>query len=164
VAAVINGYELQVTELLHSGLLEWLDEVQIAIVFAALVFEERKNELFRRLPPQVLGEHRRDVEALVDNLIQRERDLAIPPSVRPVNFKIGAMVHAWCHGTGFADMREHTTAPNGDLVRVLRLTVQLLRQLRSTIPARSPLALLLDRARALLNRDEVDAARQLSLG
>ena len=44
----------------------------------------------------------------------------------------GAMVHAWCNGTGFADMREHTTSPSGDLVRVLRLTVQLLRRTAAT--------------------------------
>jgi hypothetical protein len=46
----------------------------------------------------------------------------------------------------------------------MRLTVQLLRQLRSAIPRHGTLALLLERARDLLNRDEVDAARQLSLG
>jgi superfamily II RNA helicase len=164
VAAVINGYELQVAELLESGLLEWLNEVQIAIVFASLVFEERKNELFRRLPPNVLGEHRRDIERVVENLIRQERELGIPPSVRPPNFRIAAAVNAWCQGKGFADMREHCTAPNGDIVRVFRLTVQLLRQLRSAVPPRSPLAVLLERSRELLNRDEVDAARQLSLG
>ncbi|HTE07075.1 MAG TPA: DEAD/DEAH box helicase [Planctomycetota bacterium] len=164
VAAVINGYELQVAELLESGLLEWLNEIQIAIVFASLVFEERKNELFRRLPANVLGEHRKDIERVVDNLIRQERELGIPPSIRPPNFRIAAAVNAWCQGIGFADMREHCTAPNGDIVRVFRLTVQLLRQLRSTVPPKSPLATLLERSRALLNRDEVDAARQLSLG
>ncbi len=164
VAAVINGYELQVAELLESGLLEWLNEVQIAIVFASLVFEERKNELFRRLPPNVLGEHKRDVDRVVDHLIRQERELGIPPSIRPPNFRIAAAVNAWCQGKGFADMREHCTAPNGDIVRVFRLTVQLLRQLRSAVPPRSPLATLLERSRELLNRDEVDAARQLSLG
>ncbi|MGQ0553979.1 MAG: DEAD/DEAH box helicase [Planctomycetota bacterium] len=164
VAAAVNGYELPVAELLTSGLLEWLNEVQIAVIFAALTFEERKNELFRRLPPQLLGAHRRDVESLVEALIAKERELGIPPSIRPPNFAIGIVVQAWCQGLSFADMREHTTSPPGDLVRVMRLTVQLLRQLRSTLPPRSPLAGLLDRARDLLNHDEVDAARQLSLG
>jgi superfamily II RNA helicase len=164
VAAVINGYELPVTELLESGLLEWLDEKQIAIVFAALVFEERKNELFRRMPPSVLGEHRKDVEAVVGRLITAEKDLGIPASIQLPNFKIGVAVQAWCDGAAFEDIRDVCTSPNGDLVRVMRLTVQLLRQLRSAIPRHGTLALLLERARDLLNRDEVDAARQLSLG
>ncbi|HZL99738.1 MAG TPA: DEAD/DEAH box helicase, partial [Planctomycetota bacterium] len=164
VAALVNGFELPVAELLESGLLEWLDEVQIAVVFAALVFEERKNDLYRRLPPQVLGPHRADVEQVVGRLVLAEKELGLPPSIRPPNFKIGAVVDAWCRGGGFDELRDLTTTPNGDLVRVMRLTVQVIRQLRSAIPPRSALATRLDRARELLNRDEVDAARQLSLG
>ena len=164
VAALVNGFELPVAELLESGLLDWLDEAQIAVVFASLVFEERKNDLYRRLPPNVLGSHRADVEQVVGRLVLAEKELGLPPSIRPPNFKIGAVVAAWCRGAGFDDLRDLTTTPNGDLVRVMRLTVQVLRQLRSAIPPRSPLATRLDRARELLNRDEVDAARQLSLG
>ena len=164
VAALVNGFELPVAELLESGLLEWLDEAQLAVVFASLVFEERKNDLYRRLPPNVLGPHRADVEQVVGRLVHAEKELGLPPSIRLPNFKIGAVVHAWCRGAGFDDLRDLTTTPNGDLVRVMRLTVQVLRQLRSALPPRSPLALQLDRARELLNRDEVDAARQLSLG
>ena len=164
VAALVNGFELPVAELLESGLLEFLDEAQLAVVFASLVFEERKNDLYRRLPPNVLGPHRADVERVVERLVAAEKELGLPPSIRVPNFKIGAVVHAWCRGAGFDELRELTTTPNGDLVRVMRLTVQVLRQLRSAIPPRSPLALQLDRARELLNRDEVDAARQLSLG
>jgi len=164
VAALVNGFELPVAELLESGLLDWLDEVQLAVVFACLVFEERKNDLYRRLPPNVLGPHRADVEQVVGRLVLAEKELGLPPSIRPANFKIGAVVAAWCRGAGFDDLRDLTTTPNGDLVRVMRLTVQVIRQLRSAIPPRSPLALQLDRARELLNRDEVDAARQLSLG
>jgi superfamily II RNA helicase len=164
VAALVNGFELPVAELLESGLLDWLDEAQLAVVFASLVFEERKNDLYRRLPPNVLGPHRADVEQVVGRLVLAEKELGLPASIRPPNFKIGAVVAAWCRGAGFDELRDLTTTPNGDLVRVMRLTVQVLRQLRSALPPRSPLALQLDRARELLNRDEVDAARQLSLG
>ena len=164
IASVISGYELQVVELLDSGLLEWLDEIQVAIVFASIVFEERKNDLFRRLPQSVMGKHRKDVERVISNLSRAERDLGIPATIRPPNFKIGIVVRDWCRGASFEDMQEHTTAPNGDLVRVMRLTVQLLRQLRHALPRNHELATLLDRARELLNRSEVDAARQLELG
>jgi superfamily II RNA helicase len=160
---LLNGFELPVAELLESGLLEWLDEAQLAVVFASLVFEERKNDLYRRLPPNVLGPHRADVEQVVGRLVHAEKELGLPPSIRLPNFKIGAVVSA-CAGRRFDDLRDLTTTPNGDLVRVMRLTVQVIRQLRSAIPPRSPLATQLDRARELLNRDEVDAARQLSLG
>ncbi len=164
VAAVINGYELPVSELLESRLLEYLDELQLAIIFASLAHEERKNELYRRLPAHVFGEMRRDLEGVVARLIDKERALGIPASVRPLDFRLGSAVAAWCRGEGFEALREHTTAPPGDLVRVMRLAVQLIRQLRGALPRASPLLPVLDRARDLLNRDEVDAARQLSLG
>ena len=54
-ASVISGYELQIVELLDSGLMEWLDEIQLAVVFASIVFEERKNDLFRRMRQNVMG-------------------------------------------------------------------------------------------------------------
>jgi superfamily II RNA helicase len=112
----------------------------------------------------VLGEHRKDVENVVGRLVAAEKELGIPASIRLPNFKIGVAVQAWCEGASFEDMRDVCTAPNGDLVRVMRLSVQLLRQLRSAVPRDGTLSGLLERARDLLNRDEVDAARQLSLG
>ena len=164
IAAVINGYELPVAELVESRLLEYLDEQQICIVFAGLAHEERKHELYRRMPASALGEHRHDIEQVIGRLVERERALGIPPSIRPIDFRLGSALSAWCRGGGFEEMRDHTTVPPGDLVRVMRLTVQLLRQLRGALPRGSPVILTLDRARDLLNRDEVDAARQLSLG
>jgi superfamily II RNA helicase len=163
-ASVISGYELQIVELLDSGLMEWLDEIQLAVVFASIVFEERKNDLFRRMRQNVLGQHKKDVERIITNLQRSERELGIPQTIRPPNFKIGVVVQAWCQGASFEDIREHTTSPNGDLVRVMRLAVQLLRQVRHALPRQHPLVKTLDRARDLLNRSEVDAARQLELG
>jgi len=163
-AAVINGFELQIVELFDSGLLEWLDETQLAIVFASLTFEERKNDLFRRMPPSVMAGHRKDVEKIVAGLIASEREYGIPPNIKAPNFKIGIVVRDWFRGANFEDMRDQTTAPSGDLVRIMRLTVQLLRQLRGALPSGHPLITSLDRTRELLNRDAVDAARQLSLG
>lgn len=163
-AAVINGYELQVVELMHSGLLEVLDEEQLAIIIASFVFEERKNDLFRRLPGKVLGENRKRAEQIVQKLIDAEKEHHIPASIRLPNFKIGIVIHHWIRGRSFRDMEDLTTAPNGDLVRVMRLTVQLLRQIAHALPKGDPQIKLIHRARDVLNRDEVDAARQLSLG
>ena len=164
IAATINGFELQVVELVDSGLLDWMDEIQIAITFAAIGFEERKNDLFRRMPNTVMSTHRKDVEDIIGQLIEHERRLGIAAHVKPPSFKIGLVVRAWCLGASFEEIREDTTAPFGDLVRQMRLTVQLLRQLRAALPKSSKLVKTLDRARMLLNRDEVDAARQLGLG
>ncbi|MEW6745796.1 MAG: DEAD/DEAH box helicase [Planctomycetota bacterium] len=163
-AALINGYELQATELLFSGLLQWLDEVQINVTMAALVFEERRSDLYRRLDSSVLREHRTDIERLIERIIVRERELGIRASVRRPNFKIGSVVHVWSRGADFEDLADYTNASQGDLVRTIRLTIQLLRQLRKALPVRSDLAEKLGRCVEIINRDVVDAKRQLELG
>ena len=43
IAKQINGYEMQVTELLFSGALENLPPKAVAVVFVGLVFEERRR-------------------------------------------------------------------------------------------------------------------------
>src|SRR5262249_9539345 len=67
----INGYELPIVELVSSGLLRALDDVQIAIVLAAVVFEERKSDLFQRLAPHVLGPFKADAERIVERIAER---------------------------------------------------------------------------------------------
>lgn len=164
VAALVNGFELPITELYASDLLHWLDEIQIAVVAASLVFEERRGDVYRRLDPSVLAEHRRDVERIVGRLVEAERERGIPPTVRPPNFRIGSVVVAFANGRGLHELGEWTNASPGDIVRVLRLTVQVLRQLLKAVKGDRAFAEKLRRTIALLWRDEVDAKRQLELG
>jgi len=164
VAAVINGFELPATELLFSGLLDWLNKTEIAVIASALVFEERKSDVFKRMPKSVLGEHRGDLERIIDRLINAEAKHGIPPTVRPPNFMIGAVTCAFATGASFDELAEYTNASQGDMVRVFRLTVQVLRQLRKAIHGRKELDQKLDDAIYSLNRDAVDAKRQLELG
>lgn len=163
VAALINGYEIQATELLFAGLLEELDEIQINVVLCAVVFEERKNDLFRRMDRSLLGHHRTRVEELIDNVVNLERELGIHSTLKRPEFKIGAVAGAWCRGMSFSDLEEYTNASFGDLVRVFRLTVQLLKQIRKAMPPDPDLARKLSLCIDILNRDEVDALRQLQL-
>ena len=63
----------------------------------------------------------------------------------------------------FTDLEELTNASFGDLVRTFRLTVQLLKQIRKAMPSNPDLARKLSLCIDILNRDEVDALRQLQL-
>src|SRR4029079_11361086 len=98
VGALINGYELPATELVFSGLLDWLDETQINVVLSAIVFEERPNALYKRMDRRVLAEFRNDVEHVIDNIVEREHELGIRPATRHPNFNFGAVMTAWCQG------------------------------------------------------------------
>jgi len=164
VAAMISGFELPVTELYESGLLEWLDEVQLLVVTAALIFEERRGDQFERLDRRLLAEHARDCERIVGRLIDAEKRHGIPASIRPPNFLAGAVVKAFAGGADVAELGQLTNASQGDLVRIFRLTVQVLRQLKKALGRERAFCEKLDRAILLVNRDVVDAKRQLELG
>jgi superfamily II RNA helicase len=160
----INGYELPVVELVSSGLFRVLDHLQVALILTAVVFEERKADLYQRMPPHLLREHRRDAEAIVEKIVARERELGIHPQTRRLNFKIGSVVHAWWEGWSFEDISGITNASHGDLVRTFRQVVQLLRQMRKVYGASGPTAEHFDPVIEHINRDEVDARRQIELG
>ena len=164
VAALISGFELPVTELYVSGLLEWLNEVQLLVVTASLVFEERRGDVFTRLDKKLLGEHRQDVERIVGRLIEGEEEFSIDATIRPPNFLAGAVIQAFADGADMEQLGQLTNASQGDLVRIFRLTVQVLRQLKKAVRRKREFCEKLDRAIDLINRDVVDAKRQLELG
>ncbi|MFH2002779.1 MAG: helicase-related protein, partial [Planctomycetota bacterium] len=163
VASLINGYELQSTELLFSGLFDWLDEIQINIILGAVVFEERRSDLFRRLDKKWLGDHRHDAENYIERIIALERSHGIRSTLNRLNFKIGSIMAAWSEGASITDLGNHSNASPGDLVRTFRLTIQLLRQIRKAMPPNAKLAEKLKMSIARLNRDEADATRQMEV-
>ena len=162
VAALINGFEIQVTELLFAGILSRLDEVQINVMIAAVVFEERKGNLFKAMDRNLLGPEREEMEKCVNSAIVLEKSLAIPPTLKPLDFKIGAAVAGWCRGLSFVELEDYAQVSSGDLVRTFRLTIQLIRQIRKAMPADRELAQKLSICIDILNRGEVDALRQLN--
>src|SRR5688572_3019744 len=160
----INGYELPAVELVASGLLRAMSDEQIALVLSAVVFEERKSDLFQRLPQHLLGPFKGDAERIVDAISEREHELGIHPQTRRLDFKIGSVVYAWLDGASFDDISHLTNISSGDLVRTLRLTLQLLKQMRKVYATDAALCEQLERIHERINRDEIDAKRQLELG
>lgn len=163
-AAVINGFELPVAELFFSGLLDWLDEIQTLVVIASLVYEERRGEHFSRAKKKVLAEHVDDIRRVVQRIIDSEVSHGIAQTVRPPDFRISGVIQAYAGGAEFHELGHLTNASLGDLVRMFRLTVQLLRQIKKAARGKKAIAEKMDRAIALVNRDVVDAKRQLELG
>jgi superfamily II RNA helicase len=163
-ARKINGYELPAVELVTSGLLRAMDDEQIALVLSAIVFEERRTDLFQRLPPQLLGPFKADAERIVERIGEREHQLGIHPQTRRLEFKIGSVIDAWWQGASFDEISHLTNISSGDLVRTLRLTLQLLKQMRKVFAKDAALVTQLERIHERLNRDEIDAQRQLERG
>jgi superfamily II RNA helicase len=163
-AQSINGYELQVTELLFRGVLEDRTAEELCVVFTGLIHEERRTFEPVRVPRRLHGELRGEVDGVVRDLVRRalRHDLPSPPK-RP-EWGLTPAVVDWVHGRPLEELEAAGPATPGDLCRAFRMAIQLMRQVRRAIDREWDLHGALGEAMAAMNRDEVDAAHQLELG
>lgn len=163
VAASIYGYELQVTELLFAGLFERLTETEINVVMTAICFESKRTDDYAKIQHKSLQRVLDEARRILSPLVRRERSLTIEGQLKPLDANLTMAVWAWSEGAPFEELVDFTTTPEGDLVRAFRHTVDLLRQLRRALEGDLELQSKLQRCIYRLNRDVVDAERQLRL-
>ena len=164
VAQRINGYELQVTELLFRGVLEDLEPEALAVVFVGLIHEERRTFEPVRVPSRLYGSLRREVDRVVRRLVGQagEHDLPVPPKLPA--WGLSAPVVQWLGGRPFEELEPAGPASSGDICRAFRMGIQLMRQVRRAIDSDWDLHERLGLAMESLDRDEIDARHQLELG
>ncbi|MEZ6004863.1 MAG: DEAD/DEAH box helicase [Planctomycetota bacterium] len=164
-ARLINGYEIQSTELIFSGTLDTLSSRSLAMTAVALIYEERR----RFGPPErlrgPLAEDQRRVGVALRNCFGEEAKAGIEPLMKRPDWGLTPAVVAWYGGGTLADVEETTDATMGDVCRVFRMAIQLLRTWRRAIDDPTwDLSERLEEALVTMNRDEIDARRQLELG
>ncbi|MBI4115547.1 MAG: hypothetical protein HY447_03120 [Candidatus Omnitrophica bacterium] len=159
-AASLFGYELLLSELHENGILEELDEFQLSVLLAGLIFEPRKGDH----PPRLNRQHEKLLGAVTHyfgSIHKRETKFRIFSFTRPPHFHLAQSIEAWARGETFEKLLRLTTVDEGELVRDLRMVIQLLRELVHAPHVSGKLKAAAERARALINRDIVDAERQL---
>jgi superfamily II RNA helicase len=156
-AAAVNGYEIQAAELYYARSFDECTAAQLPVVLAALVTEERrKNTVVSSVNLKF------DAQKVIAKLRKKEirHNIALP--IREMDLSLAAPIYAWASGCSLKELLAFGM-PEGDIVRLLRMTIQLLRTLRDRIPD----PLIADRmheALELVNRDVVDAQAQLEVG
>jgi superfamily II RNA helicase len=164
IAKQINGYELQITELLFSGALENLPEKALAVVFVGLVFEERRRGETGFAPAKLFGGLRSRVQSEIHAMAMRAAEHQLYASIKRPDWGLTPAVAKWMDGAEFEVLLEENDATPGDIVRNLRMAVQLMRQVRRAIDPSWDLRETLAATMEKMNRDVVDARRQLELG
>jgi superfamily II RNA helicase len=165
VARLLYGYELVITELLFRGMLETLSPKALAVVFVGLVHEERGRGPAEHVPGRLHGAVRRAVEELSEEILEREHHHGIPMPSKVPSWGLTRAVDAWYDGQPFEAVEELTPATPGEICRTFRMALQLMRAVRRTLEeGGGDLRDRLEEAFEHLNRDEIDARRQLSLG
>jgi len=163
-AKTVYGYELVLAELYDQNTLEQLDEFELGVVAAATVFEPRKNQ---RMPSSISKSSRalkHICEETYDRIKDKERRYKIHPFSKLPYFHLCSSMEAWLRGTNFDKTLQMTDCDEGEVVRYFRMSVQVLREI-----SQAPIAsyLLKDKIKEtirVINRDIVDAEKQLREG
>ena len=164
VARILNGYELQMTELLFRGSLEDLPPRALAAVAVAMIHEERRRHGRPYVPSRLFGNVRRNVSGVIGELASGEAALGIEPGLKRPDWGLTPALVAWYEGADIETALGDSEATEGDFCRVLRMGIQLLRNVRRAVDRDWDLWDHLGDAVDAINRDEVDARRQLELG
>jgi len=170
IGRLLYGYELQLTEMLFRGVLEPLGPRALAVLFVGLVYEDRRRGGPQRGRGGQRGRARRDggmqrgVDELVRELLALETRFGIPTPLKAPDWGLTEATETWWRGAPFEDLERVAGLPPGDVCRSLRMALQLLRQVRRAVGPHDDLAERLDAAIDGMNREEVDARRQLELG
>ncbi|MDD5129858.1 MAG: DEAD/DEAH box helicase [Candidatus Omnitrophica bacterium] len=163
-AKTVYGYELVLAELYADNILEQLDEFGLGVVAASVVFEPRKNQ---RMPTGISKstQHlKRTCEETYDRIKNKERRYKIYPFSKLPYFHLCSSMEAWLRGTNFDKTLQFSDCDEGEIVRYFRMSVQVLREI-----SQAPVAsyLLKDKIKEtirVINRDIVDAEKQLREG
>jgi superfamily II RNA helicase len=163
-AKTIYGYELVLSELYADNTLEQLDEFGLGVLAASVVFDPRKNQ---RMPTGISKSTqrlKRLCEETYDRIKDKERRYKIHPFSKLPYFHLCSSMEAWLRGTNFDSTLQMTDCDEGEVVRYFRMSIQVLREI-----SQAPVAsyLLKDKIKEtirVINRDIVDAEKQLREG
>ena len=161
--AHINGYEIAMTEAYEGGWLFRCDPIQAAMLVASIVYEARPSDAAER-PSKSMKGIATPFAAQMTAFARTEAHHGLGHTTRGPDFGMAGLVQRFAEGKDFESLLDHTNMRAGDLVRVLRMTIQLLRQTAHALPKGDPCIAVLREAQNRLDRDVVDAKRQLELG
>lgn len=164
VASRLAAFEVQLTDCFFGGVFEDLSPRELAAAFVGIAYEGRKGESMLQSVPGPFALTTRRILESVRKLKREEFGLRLPEEIKMPDFSLTEAVYAWANGDPIDALERHTLAAPGDIVRAFRTAIQCLRNTRSVVSPTYALWHRLTEAVSLLNRDEVDAKRQLELG
>jgi ATP-dependent RNA helicase DOB1 len=151
--------------LLFEGYFEKLDEDGINLLMMAIVSEQRKDSgSARRVQDNQLRRILKAVEKEIESLRALEVLHGVAEVTQKIETSLATAMLAWSRGCHFEELQKYADLADGDFVRSFRLVIDFLRQTRRAMAGHTALLEKLDRCVAKINRDVVDAERQLRIG
>ena len=163
-AKAVYGYELILGELYEYGILEQLDEFALGVIAAAVVFEPRKNQLMPRGLSKNAKRLRKICTDLAAEIKQRERLFRIFPATKQPFFHLSSCMETWLRGSSFQKALSATDTDEGEVVRYFRMAIQILREITDARVSSYTLKDRIAETIHVINRDIIDAEKQLREG
>ncbi len=163
-ASHLYGHELQLTQLLLSGFFERLTEDEINCLLVAIVTEARKDSFSKKLIDERFLEILEAAWNEIVDIQKVEHKHKVAEMTPPLEPQLCAAMLAWSRGCQFNDLTDYANIDDGDFVRIFRLVIDQLRQIRRAVAGHTTLVEKLNRCIGKINRDVVDAERQLRIG
>lgn len=163
-ASQLYGYEVQLTQLLFGGFFEKLTEDEINCLMVAIVTEPRKDVYFKPLTNEHLLEILYAVNSEISFIQYLEGKHKVTEITPMLEFRLCTAMLAWSRGCEFDQLEKYARLDAGDFVRTFRLVIDQLRQIRRTMTGHTVLVDKLSRCIEKINRDVIDAERQLRIG
>lgn len=159
-AKAVYGYELILSELYEEGFLEDLDEVSLGILAGAVVFEPRKNQRLYSLPKKAKS-IKKKCRKISEQIKHMETKYRIKPFSKRPYFHLAESLEAWIEGKDFNKILSLGDIDEGELVRYFRMSLQILREIHSSSASSPRLKQRLIKTIRSINRDVIDAEKQL---
>ena len=164
-AARISGYEIHAAEWRAAGLFERLEPRALGALLMSASYEPRIDEMTTPPRDRDMRQIARDAFDILERWRRSEHKAGLTNLQKEPHFGLSGVLEAWMGGVPLPKCKELTSASEGDIVRWLRQMLQYARQIqRASEPRESALRRRIADLILLVNRDEVDAKRQLELG
>ncbi len=141
----IYSQEIPLTELFFNKSINKFSDLELLIVLAALVYEERRNDYF-----MIKGcekTYGRIMQILKNTFLEKELNKI--SLKRMINY-----VSCWANGGKFTELMKYTNLQEGDIIRFFRRLIDVLTQLRRATE-KDELKDRLDKLISLIDRDLV---------
>ena len=123
--------ELYIAEILLSGILDELTPSQLSAVICALITEDLRGDVF---PVQTVSSPVRKALGQIKNIRRKiaivQRDYDIDTEMY-INSFYSPLIEMWVESTPWEEISQMCEASEGDIVRVFKRTVDVLRQISS---------------------------------
>ena len=159
-AAKVYSFELAIGELFEAGFLDNLDEEDLFVFVAALVYEPRKGEKKPKLTKKTKALRYR-IDKFIKDIHKIERRFRIYPLSKKFFFYLSGVCRMWFAGASFPKISQYCTIDEGEIVRYFRMAIQVLREINTSSAITDSLKRKISNCLRKVNRDVVDAEKQL---